>query len=192
MRHLSGRLLSPVMLAVVLAGCEHVKLLRPSVLKQLDTDVAALVNELPEVDHPNEAIVARLFPHGGLSRARTGPDGVMRDEITVPLNELIWKPAIIVMQKGGTLELDFSNEDQSHHIVYMPNDGERKVLDLPPQTRGRVTVRLSQPGLYWFGCPVANHAGRGMLGLVLVKGDVPAEAKLDRPPQPRPGERRAQ
>lgn len=172
------------------AGCEHVKLLRPNVLKQLDTDVAALVNELPEVDHPNEAIVARLFPHGGLTRARLDADGVMRDEIAVPAHELIWKPSIIVMPQPGALEVDFSNEDESHHMVYMPNDGERKVLDLPPKTRGRVAVRLSHPGLYWFGCPVANHAGRGMLGLVLVKGEVPKDARLDRPPQRQRGERR--
>lgn len=38
----------------------------------------------------------------------------------------------------------------------------------------------------WFGCPVANHVGRGMLGLILVRGDVPAIAKLDCPEQLRP------
>lgn len=182
--------LVPVMLSLLLAGCEHVKLLRPSVLKQLDTDVAALVNEFPEVDHPNEAIVARLFAHGGLTRAQLGPDGVMRDHITVPLNELIWKPAIVVMQRSGTLELDVTNEDQVHHIAFVPSDGERQVLDLPPKTHGRVTMHLSQPGLYWFGCPVSNHAGRGMLGLVIVKGETPAEARLDRPKQKLPGDRR--
>ena len=47
-------------------------------------------------------------------------------------------------------------------------------------------IRLDQPGMYWFGCPVANHAGRGMLGLILVSGEVPPEARLDRPRQPRP------
>ena len=31
-------------------------------------------------------------------------------------------------------------------------------------------LRLDQPGLYWFGCPVSNHAGRGMLGLIVVAG----------------------
>lgn len=172
------------------SGCEHLKLLRPSALKQLDTDVVALVNELPKVDHPNEAIVARLFAHGGLTRAVMGADGVMRDGITVPMNEFIWKPAIIVMPQAGELELDISNEDQAHHIAFMPSNGERQVLDLPARTRGRVRIHLDEPGLYWFGCPVSNHAGRGMLGLVIVKGEVPSEARLDRPPQPQPGRRR--
>jgi PQQ system protein len=175
-------------LALLVAGCEHAKLLRPSVLKQLDTDVAALVNELPEVDHANKAIIARLFPHGGLTRASVGKDGVMRSEISVPKDEMIWKPAIVVMPRGGTLQLDIQNEDEAHHMAFMPSDGERQVLDLPPKTRGQVTIELSQPGLYWFGCPVANHAGRGMLGLVLVKGEVPESARLDRPKQPRPGD----
>ena len=185
--------LGPILLAgasLLCAGCEHLKLLRPSVLKQLDTDVAALVNELPDVDHPNEAIVARLFVHGGLTRAQLGKDGIMRDHITVPLNEFIWKPAVIVMERGGTLELDVTNQDQAHHMAFVPSDGERQVLDLPPKTRGRVTMHLDQPGLYWFGCPVANHAGRGMLGLVIVKGTTPPEARLDRPAQKQPGNSR--
>lgn len=173
---------------LLVAGCEHAKLLRPSVLKQLDTDVAALVNELPEVDHPNKAVVARLFAHGGLTRATLGGDGVMRSEIAVPPQQMIWKPAIIVTPRGGILQLEIDNHDDAHHIAYMPSDGERQLLDLPPRTRGRVMVQLSQPGMYWFGCPVANHAGRGMLGLVLVKGEVPDAARLDRPLQPRPGQ----
>jgi PQQ system protein len=49
-------------------------------------------------------------------------------------------------------------------------------------------VELDAPGLYWFGCPVGNHAGRGMLGFLFVEGDVPPEARLDRPPQPQPTE----
>jgi PQQ system protein len=180
------------LLGLMLCGCEHVKLLRPQVLKQLDTDVAALVNELPNVDHQNEAMVGRPFAHGGLTRATLSPDGIMRDRVRVPSNEFIWKPAIVVMPRGGTLELDFTNEDQNHHAAFMPNNGERQVLDLPPHTRGIVRVQLDAPGYYRFGCPVADHAGRGMLGLVIVKGEVAAEAKIDRPRQrPPPDGRRA-
>ncbi len=172
--------------AIVVVGWQYVRLLRPSVLKQLNPDVVRLLNELPNVDKPNEAIIARLFAHGGLSHAEVGGDGVMRDRIRVPENEFIWRPAIIVMPQAGELELDFSNDDQNLHIAFMPSDGDRQALTLPMKSSGRVRVRLGQPGLYWFGCPVSNHAGRGMLGLVLVKGEVPADAKLDRPPQRRP------
>ncbi len=151
--------------------------------------MAALVNELPEVDHPNKATIARLFAHGGLARASVGPDGVMHSEIGVPPGEMIWKPSIIVMPRGGTLQLEISSDDDAHHMAFVPSNGERQLLDLPPKTRGQVVMQLAQPGLYWFGCPVGDHAGRGMLGLVLVKGEVPDSARLDRPRQPRPGER---
>jgi PQQ system protein len=173
-------------IAITAAGCGYVRLLRPSVLKQLNPRVVALVNELPAVDDPNEAIVARLFPHGGLSHADLGSDGVFRDQIRVPKNEYIWQPAVIVMERGGELELEFSNDDQNLHIAFLPSVGERQVLELPVRSAGRARIRLDQPGLYWFGCPVANHAGRGMLGLVMVKGAVPPEARLDRPPQRKP------
>jgi PQQ system protein len=172
--------------AVIGASCNYVRLLRPSVLKQLNPRVVALVNELPAVDNPNEEIIARLFPHGGLSHAKLAGDGIFRDKIRVPKNEYIWEPAVIVMEHAGELELEFQNEDQNFHIAFLPSVGERQVLELPVHTAGRARIRLDQPGLYWFGCPVANHAGRGMLGLVMVKGSVPSEARLDRPRQERP------
>jgi PQQ system protein len=174
------------LLVVLVAGSDYVRLLRPSVLKQLNPDVVKMLNELPAVDDPNEAIVARLFAHGGLSHATFGDDGIFRDEIRVPKHEYVWRPAIIVMERGGELELDIANEDEVLHIAFLPSNGNRQLVELPMHERGKARIRLDQPGLYWFGCPVANHAGRGMLGLVIVKGDVPADARLDRPPMPRP------
>jgi len=180
------RLAALLALAAAMAGCDYVRLLRPKVLKQLNPRVVRMVDFLPEVDNPNEAIVARLFAHGGLSNARRGRDGVFRDRIRVPKDQYIWEPAIIVMERSGDLELEFANEDQSFHMAFLPANGEREVLELPQHTRGTARVRLDHPGLYWFGCPVANHAGRGMLGLILVKGETPPAARLDRPRQPRP------
>lgn len=183
---MTSRILAILCATLISSGCNYAGLLRPSVLKQLDPQVVNLLNELPEYDRPNEGILARLFVHGGLEHARFGSDGVARGRIEVPPDQYIWKPAIVVMEHAGELELDFVNRDASHHIALMPSDGERQVLDLPAGTGGKVRVALSQPGYYWFGCPVANHATRGMLGLVIVKGEVPPHAKLDRPVQPRP------
>ena len=182
----SVRVAAVALVLLFLPSCEYVKLLRPSVLKQLNPDVVRLVNTLPDVDDQNELIVARLFAHGGLSHAEEGRDGVFRDKIWVPDNEFIWKPAIIRMPRGGELELEFHNTDQHFHIAFLPDTPDRQVLELPMHTAGRVRLRLDQPGMYFFGCPVSNHAGRGMLGLILVGGDVPAAAKLDRPRQIRP------
>lgn len=170
----------------LLVGCEYVRLLRPQTLKQLNPRVVRLVNYLPEVDDANEGTVARLFPHGGLSYAKADAGGVFRDEVRIPKNQYIWEPAIIVMPRAGELELTFFNDDQNFHMAFLPSVGARQILDIPVASAGRARMQLEQPGLYWFGCPVSNHAGRGMLGLIIVEGEVPAEAKLDRPRQRRP------
>ncbi len=188
------KLLPVVALTLVLAPAarcdlmDYLRLLRPKVLKELDTDTVRLVNELPNLDHQNELIVGRLFAHGGLNRAVQHKDGVWRAGIKAVKGEFLWNPAIIVMKQGGTLELEFTNPDTyAHHAAFLPSNGARVVLSLPPLEKGKARIELDGPGLYWFGCPISNHAGRGMLGLVLVGGEVPDEAKLDRPKQWRPG-----
>lgn len=175
---------------LMLSGCEYAGILRPSVLGQLDPEMAVVLNELPNLDEPNEAIIGRLYATGGASRAKLASDGIMRDKIRVPKDEYLWYPAIIIMPRAGTLELDITNEDQRPHAAFMPSNGERQLLNLPAGTRGMVRIELTTPGLYWFGCPVENHATRGMLGYVLVKGEVPPGARLDRPRQEQPGNRR--
>jgi PQQ system protein len=171
---------------LLLPGCDYARLLRPSVLKQLNPRVVRLVNYLPAVDDANEAILARLPGHGGMERARPGSDGVMRATVRAPADEYIWYPSLIVMPRAGELELEFHNQDAAAHGAMLHSNGEVEVLWLPSRTAGRARIRLDEPGLYTFSCPVANHGGRGMLGLILVEGEVAAEAKLDRPPQRRP------
>jgi len=172
--------------ALAAAGCDYVRLLRPSVLKQLNPRVVRLVNELPATDQVNEALIGRLFAHGGAADARVGDDGVMRIRVTSPPDKYLWEPAVIIMPRGGELEIDFVNPDRQLHAAFLPSNGGRQMLWIPERKGGRARIRLDQPGYYFFGCPVMNHAGRGMLGLILVKGDTPADAKLDRPPQRRP------
>ena len=172
--------------AASLSACDYARLLRPRVLKQLNPDIVRLVNYFPDVDDPNEAILARLPGHGGLAYASEGRDGVMRVTVRAPADQYIWYPSLIVMRRAGELELEFQNEDHSPHAAMLHTNGELEVLFLPAHTGGRARIRLDEPGLYTFTCPVANHGGRGMLGLILVEGDVPPHAKLDRPPQPRP------
>lgn len=176
-------------MAAFCTGCTYARLARPSVLEQVTPEVARMVNYLPRVDRPNEAMIAKLFALGGLSTAELGEDGIMRDSVRIPSGEFIWVPTIVVMPKPGELELTFINEDDfSHHAAYLPSNGDRQFLHLPMHTSGKATLSLDGPGYYWFACPVANHEGRGMLGLIIVEGDVPPDGRLDRPPQPQPGE----
>src|SRR5215212_7765637 len=156
------------------SSCEYVRMLRPSVLRQLNPRVVRLVNELPEVDAPNKEMVGRLFAHGGLAHAFLGSDGIYHAQIRVPAGQYIWEPAIIVMEHAGEIELDFANHDPfSYHAAFLPSNGARELLILPAHKRGSARLRLDGPGYYFYGCPVANHAGRGMLGLIIVGGDAP-------------------
>jgi PQQ system protein len=171
-----------------LSACGVLRLLRPRVLEQLTPPVVELVDYLPNVDQPNRAVLARLFATGGLTRAHLGPDGIMRDSIRIRLDQLIYEPSIIVMPRGGELEISVTNEDETVHLLFLPSNGERQILILPQRKGGTIRVRLDQPGLYTFACPVSNHAGRGESGVILVEGETPPEARLDRPPQRRPGQ----
>jgi PQQ system protein len=149
--------------------------------------MVALINELPNVDQQNKEIIGQLYAQGGLGHAKEGRDGVMRITIRIPNGPLLWQPAVIVMPHVGKLELEFQNDDQYFHLPYLPSNGDRQVVELPTHTAGRATIELDEPGYYTFEDAVANFAGRGMLGAILVAGEVPASAKLDRPKQKRPG-----
>ena len=179
-----------VLVTVILVATvfpDYVRLLRPSVLKQLNPELVKLVNELPGLDKQNEELIGRLFAHGGLTHAKEGGDGVMRAAVRAPNGEYIWRPAIIVMPHFGRLDVELFNDDPYiHHAAILPSNGDKQFVNLPMRSRAKATLTLDGPGYYWFGCPVGNHVGRGMLGLILVKGEVPDDARLDRPEQPRP------
>ncbi len=130
-----------LLLALGTAGCDYAGLLRPSVLSELNPPVARLVNDLPDLDAPNKALVAQLFAVGGLSHAREDADGIMRADITVPPYRMMWQPAIIDLPHGGPLELRFANHDQAFHIAYLPSNGGRQVLELPAQQAGIARLR---------------------------------------------------
>jgi PQQ system protein len=182
-------LLPPFGFGLLLGSCDYARLARPSVLSELTPPVARLVDELPDLDAPNKALVAQLYAVGGLGKAKEGTDGVMQIDITAVPHRFMWQPAIIDMPHGGTLDVHFSNYDDTVHAAYMPSVGGQQVLDLPIHKAGIAHIRLDEPGLYWFGCPVADHVGRGMLGLIIVRGNAPAEARLDRPRQVQPNGR---
>jgi hypothetical protein len=81
-----ARLILVALVGCNVVGCQYVRLLRPQALEQLTPELVAVVNELPEVDSANEAIVGRLFAQGGLTHATMADDGTVRAAIAVPNN----------------------------------------------------------------------------------------------------------
>ena len=149
-------------------------------------ELPAVVNELG-LDKQNRAALGRLLPHGGLGQAEEGPDGRLRAQIRIPPDELVYEPSIVVMPHGGDLEIEFINDDANDHSAVLPSNGDKRLQWLPVYSRAKVTVNLDAPGCYWFGSGVlGNDEGRGLMGAIAVLGEVPEEARLDRPDQPRP------
>jgi PQQ system protein len=145
------------------------------------------VAEVPGLDRPNEAILGRLRLHGGrLGYAEEGPDGRLRARVRIPPDEMVWDPSILVMPHAGDLELELVNDDQNTHCALLPSNGDQQFLWLPNNSRGTASLNLDGPGCYWFGSIIGNDEGQGLIAAIVVLGDTPPEARLDRPPQPRP------
>jgi PQQ system protein len=146
---------------------------------------SALLSELG-LDHQNKATIGRLIASGNVGRAEEGPDGHMRARVRIPPDELSWDPAVLVLPHAGTLELELVNDDMNTHCALMPSNGDNQFIWLVNHSRGTATLNLDGPGCYWYGSPTGNDEGRGLVGAIVVLGDAPPEARLDRPQQPRP------
>jgi len=144
------------------------------------------VDELPGLGKQNRATLGRLVLTGGLGHAEEGDDGIMRAQVRIPPDELMWEPSVIVMPRSGTLELELFNDDANNHCAMLPSNGDKQWIWFPVYSRGTATLKLDGPGYYWFGSPIGNDEGRGLTGVIVVLGEVPDEARLDRPEQPRP------
>ena len=138
------------------------------------------------LDVQNKAALGRVLGTGNIAEATVGEDGRMQATIRINPDELAWDPSILVMPHGGDIDLELINDDRNTHCALLPSNGDRKFIWLVNHSRGRATLNLDGPGYYWFSSPTGNDEGRGLPGAIVVLGDVPPEARLDRPAQPRP------
>jgi PQQ system protein len=138
------------------------------------------------LDRQNGATLGRLLANGNIARAEEGPDGRMRATIRIKPDELIWDPSVLVLPHGGDLDLELINDDLNTHCALLPSNGDSQFIWLVNHSRGTASLNLDGPGYYWFGSPTGNDEGRGLTGAIVVLGEVPPEARLDRPAQPRP------
>jgi PQQ system protein len=146
---------------------------------------SAVLSELG-LDKQNKASIGRLLATGNIGQATEGPGGRMKADIRIPPDELIWDPAVLVLPHGGDIDIVFYNDDTNTHCALMPSNGESQWIWLPVHSRGEVSLNLDGPGCYWYSSNIGNDEGRGLLGSIVVLGEVPPEARLDRPDQPRP------
>ncbi|GAB3160054.1 MSMEG_3727 family PQQ-associated protein [Amycolatopsis sp. NPDC004378] len=138
------------------------------------------------LDAQNKAALGAVLGTGNIGQALEGPGGRLQATIRINPDELTWDPSILVMPHGGDLELELINDDRNTHCALLPSNGDRKFIWLVNHSKGRATLNLDGPGYYWFSSPTGNDEGRGLTGAIVVLGDAPPEARLDRPQQPRP------
>ena len=138
------------------------------------------------LDKQNHAALGRVLGTGSIAEATERADGTMGATIRIKEDELAWDPSILVMPHGGDIDLEIINDDKNTHCALLPSNGDRKFIWLVNHSKGRATLNLDGPGYYWYSSPTGNDEGRGLTGAIVVLGDVPPEARLDRPPQPRP------
>jgi PQQ system protein len=138
------------------------------------------------LDKQNHAALGRVLCTGSIAQATERADGTMEATIRIKEDELAWDPSILVMPHGGDIDLEIINDDKNTHCALLPSNGDRKFIWLVNHSKGRATLNLDGPGYYWYCSPTGNDEGRGLTGAIVVLGDVPPEARLDRPPQPRP------
>ena len=138
------------------------------------------------LDKQNGTTLGRILGRGTVGQAEEGSDGKMHATVRIPMDELVFDPGVLVLPHGGTLELEIINDDNNSHCAVLPSNGDAKFIWLVNFSKGRATLELDGPGYYWYSSPTGNDEGRGPTGAIVVLGDAPPEARLDRPPQPRP------
>ncbi|TQC43809.1 copper oxidase [Rhodococcus sp. WS4] len=138
------------------------------------------------LDAQNRASIGRVLGTGSIARATERADGTMEATIRIEEDQCVWDPAILVLPHGGDLELTVINDDKNTHSALFPSNGDQKFLWLMNHSKGRAKLNLDGPGYYWYSSPGGNDEGRGLTAAIVVLGEVPPEARLDRPDQPRP------
>jgi PQQ system protein len=143
------------------------------------------IGDEPGLAKQNGTTIGRVMGTGNVGHAAEVGD-VMRATIRINEDELIFDPGILIMPHGGILELDVYNDDKNTHCAVFPSNGHMQFIWMVNQSHGTATLELDGPGQYWYGSTTGNDEGRGLTGSIVVSGDTPPEAKLDRPPQPQP------
>jgi PQQ system protein len=138
------------------------------------------------LDRQNGATLGRIIGRGTVGHAHEGADGKMRATVRIPPDELVYEPGVLVLPHAGDLELELINDDLNTHCAVLPCNGDYQFIWLVNHSRGKANLNLDGPGYYWYGSRTGNDEGRGLTGAIVVQGDAPPEARLDRPPQPRP------
>src|SRR5690625_6606504 len=102
------------------------------------------------LDGQNRTPLGRLLGTGSSGYAEKGADGKLRGTVQIPVDELCWEPAILILPHGGELELTLINHDKNTHCAVLPSNGDDQFIWLVRseehtselQSRGHLVCRL--------------------------------------------------
>jgi PQQ system protein len=140
--------------------------------------------KVPDLDKQNGVALGRILGRTTVGEAEEGSGGKMTATVRIPEDQLVYEPGVLVLPHGGVLELTLINDDKNTHCAVLPSNGDTQFIWLVNHSKGTATLELDGPGYYWYSSTTGNDEGRGLTGAIVVGGNVPDEAKLDRPPQP--------
>jgi PQQ system protein len=141
------------------------------------------VAEVAGLDKQNGVALGRILGRTTVGEAEES-GGKMTATVRIPEDQLVYEPGVLVLPHGGVLELTLINDDKNTHCAVLPSNGDTQFIWLVNHSKGTATLELDGPGYYWYSSTTGNDEGRGLTGAIVVGGNVPDEAKLDRPPQP--------
>ncbi len=149
------------LLALIQSGCEY-----PGVPRNVE-------GELPgwfageRLRPPSSAPATPGASLGGQApgqavTVQTGPVGIAFIEYELKPNRIIVRP--------GTIAFVLKNQGRFTHDFHIEGKGvDMRTPKFAPETTLRAQVALKD-GEYKISCPLSNHAERGMVGTLIVKG----------------------
>lgn len=90
--------------------------------------------------------------------------------VEVFADDMRFTPAEIHVPAGASVQVDFTNRDNTPHDFQTTKQyrDTRQVL-WPGERRGTVFIATDKPGRYTFVCTVRGHAEAGMVGTIVVE-----------------------
>src|SRR4051812_47161338 len=79
-----------------------------------------------------------------------------------------------------------NGDDKTTHGASLRRTGDYMFIWLVTHSRGGAPLERDGRAYYWYAPRRGNEGGRGLPAAIVVSGDPPPEARIDRPPQPRP------
>jgi uncharacterized cupredoxin-like copper-binding protein len=108
---------------------------------------------------------------GGETQAQTIKKGPLVGAVAINETEYKLTPVKPTAKQAGLVEFRVQNSGKVVHALEVvgPN-GEQKTGQIQPGKSATLRVDLGKAGTYDMYCPIDNHKGKGMEGLVAVAG----------------------